>query len=196
MKVEKCQFNCDTVTIQRWHNCFCYIYVNYLSLLCNRCLFIFLSLIVLSINANPCNSFPCERGATCIPTSSDGYVCLCVDGYAGINCGQFAGMYRRGYLRRRVQVQDCINWLWSSVAHRSCMLFDGLQLPVMLIRSHWLLTVSNQRLVRHIFLWKITRSPFHSVFLSLVLIILTSNQKDFHKLNLALFPFMPLVDFQ
>ncbi|XP_072169503.1 uncharacterized protein [Diadema setosum] len=44
--------------------------------------------IVISENANPCNSFPCANGGECLTLDSQFYTCLCRDGYAGINCQQ------------------------------------------------------------------------------------------------------------
>ncbi|XP_071488833.1 hyalin-like [Diadema antillarum] len=44
--------------------------------------------IVISENANPCNSFPCANGGECLTLDSQFYTCLCRDGYAGVNCQQ------------------------------------------------------------------------------------------------------------
>ncbi|KAJ8021299.1 Hyalin [Holothuria leucospilota] len=35
-------------------------------------------------NPDPCNSFPCRNGV-CVPQGAE-YVCVCLEGYAGINC--------------------------------------------------------------------------------------------------------------
>ena len=35
-----------------------------------------------------CNSFPCRNGATCIDVNVDTFVCMCRDGFFGIQCEQ------------------------------------------------------------------------------------------------------------
>lgn len=42
------------------------------------------------IFANPCQSFPCENGATCKVLTSTQYQCTCRPGYTGSNCQTFS----------------------------------------------------------------------------------------------------------
>ncbi|KAJ8031546.1 Neurogenic locus notch-like protein 1 [Holothuria leucospilota] len=41
---------------------------------------------------NPCNSFPCRNGGSCILDHS-GFICLCREGFGGINCEQTSGNF-------------------------------------------------------------------------------------------------------
>ena len=41
---------------------------------------------------NECGSSPCENGGNCTD-GVNGYTCVCVDGYTGINCETSRSMY-------------------------------------------------------------------------------------------------------
>ena len=39
------------------------------------------------LELGPCQSNPCQNGATCFNGASSEYFCLCADGFEGVNCG-------------------------------------------------------------------------------------------------------------
>ncbi len=46
----------------------------------------FYFILVVTQNINPCASFPCLNGGECMTLDATHYMCMCRNGYAGINC--------------------------------------------------------------------------------------------------------------
>ncbi|XP_033626668.1 uncharacterized protein LOC117289582 isoform X34 [Asterias rubens] len=42
--------------------------------------------LTITVNPNPCNSFPCLNGATCLTMDGTHYICMCINGFVGLNC--------------------------------------------------------------------------------------------------------------